>query len=156
VRILITGSRTWRDSALVWWALDQALNMWERPDGLTVVHGAAKDGADAHAHEWVQRRLQAGAPVTEEPHPAAWDGPLGKAAGFARNGQMVDLGADYCLTFIERCGCTRRPGPHGTHGSVDCATKAAEAGIPVKHIRPRPRLDGVIVCSRNSRSRSRT
>jgi hypothetical protein len=53
-----------------------------------------------------------------------------------RNGEMVAAGADLCLTFIQECPCPRRAKPHGTHGSVDCATKAARAGIPVRHVRP--------------------
>lgn len=154
MRVLVTGSRTCKRDQLVWWALDVTLDLTTRSGGkLTVVHGDAPDGADAIAAAWVARRLQAGAPVTPEPHPAEWGVctpecrhpekrrkgevycPL---AGFRRNGEMVDAGADYCLAFVERCPCpderrNKATGMHGTHGAVDCAVRAVAAGIPVRH-----------------------
>jgi hypothetical protein len=160
VRIIVAGSRGWTDRATFGWALDQALHLAIRcGERLTVVHGAAEDGADALAHEWVQRRQAAGAPVEEDPYPAHWDQctpecrhPVKRRkrtgdvycplAGFRRNQEMIDDGAAYCLAFVERCPCpdTRRNGPsgmHGTHGTVDCMDRAKAADVTVRPFRPR-------------------
>jgi hypothetical protein len=93
----------------------------------------------------VLRRLQAGAPVEEDPYPAKWqraDGTTNKLAGFERNQEMIDDGAAVVLAFVERCPCpdTHRNGPsgmHGTHGATHCLDRAKAAGIPVKAFRPR-------------------
>lgn len=130
VRVLVTGSRTWTDRDALFDALVQIAERFAGSE-IVLVHGAAKQGADKLAAEWAETRQA----ITPEPHPADWDG-LGKGAGFARNAEMVRAGADLCVTFIEQCGCPRLAKPHGTHGSVDCATKAAQAGIPLRHIRP--------------------
>ncbi len=139
VRVLVTGSRTLRDRGPVDRTLSGLLEEFATEDAwpdLVVVHGDARQGADRFAREWVERRERAGAPVEQERHPADWQGPLGRGAGPARNTEMVAAGADVCVTFIEQCGCRdpRRPQPHGTHGSVHCATQAAAAGIPVRHV----------------------
>jgi hypothetical protein len=125
VRILITGSRSWDDRTTLWAALDEVA----LEHRVVVVHGAAS-GADRLAVEWVDN-----ARAEDEPHPPDYTA-HGAIAPLVRNGEMVAAGADLCVTFIEQCGCPRRPGPHGTHGSVDCATKAAQAGIPLRHVRP--------------------
>lgn len=130
VRVLVTGSRTWRDRGALYDALDQVAERF-RGSEIVLVHGAAKQGADRLAAEWAETRPG----IKPEPHPADWDG-RGKGAGFARNTEMVRAGADLCVTFIERCGCPRQATPHGTHGSVHCASEAARAGIPVRHVRP--------------------
>jgi hypothetical protein len=129
VRVLITGSRNWRDPLDVLQRLGDLLD-----DGyygpFTLVHGACPEGVDQVADRWAREHEPYG--VTIEPHPADWDGPKGKGAGFARNTQMVAAGADLCLAFIARCAkpdC-RRPGVHGSHGATDCAHKAAAAGTP--------------------------
>lgn len=137
----MTGSRGWDDPELEWAMLDVALRLCERTNQrLTLVHGDCPQGADSIAASWARQRELEGRPVTAEPHPAKWrlpDGSKDGLAGFRRNGEMVQRGADYCLTFILRCPCPNRPGPHGTHGSVDCASKAKAAGIPVRHVPPR-------------------
>lgn len=134
-RLLVTGSRTWPDEAAV---IDALGFYWELGGMLTVVHGDCPRGPDRMAHDWCERMNagahQIGPPGTvvvhEERHPAEWvAGGLG--AGFTRNRHMVDLGADYCLAFMDRC--TKRdcntPGPHGSHGTDHCATEAEKAGI---------------------------
>jgi hypothetical protein len=78
-------------------------------EDLLVVHGACPTGADAHASAWVQKlRRQWLENVDEEPHEADWNGPRKRGAGFARNAEMVNLGADLCLAFIldESAGAT--------------------------------------------------
>jgi hypothetical protein len=77
-----------------------------------------------------------------ERRPADWDRHGRKLAGFIRNGEMVEemvaIGAadgnGECialtgLCFSARC---RRPEPHESHGTADCARRAREAHIPVR------------------------
>jgi len=99
-RVLITGSRDWADYALIEHKLQKLSEMLEeRP--ATLVSGACPTGADRMAEAawsrlfgpWVatpQRLL--------ERHPADWR-TNGKSAGFIRNKEMVDLGANLCMAF---------------------------------------------------------
>ncbi len=132
VRVLVTGSSTWSDRAAVWDSLDRLL-VWHGV--VVVVHGARPRGADAHAHEWVLARGGEGCSVTEEAYPP--QRVLGRRHPVpARNARMVAAGADLCLTFIDSCSAPtcRRQDLHGSHGAVDCAARAREAGIPVQHL----------------------
>lgn len=139
LRVLVTGSRSWRDIEAVHTALDALARSAARSGfaGLTVVHGGAK-GADRTAALWVTSRQREGWPVAAEPHPvsgAEWR-EQGNAAGMRRNARMVDLGADCCLAFINPCEkekC-RRPRPHGTHGTVQCADLAEAEGIRTERV----------------------
>jgi hypothetical protein len=140
-RLLITGSRTWGDPVSIRKALTEVLE--EHPDTVLVSgHCPGKNSADAIFERELADLLgltveKAIAAERIEIHPADWGPPdrKDKGAGFRRDAEMVTLGADLCLTAIAKCGCPRRAEPHGTHGSVDCATKAEAAGIPVRHIR---------------------
>lgn len=116
-RILITGSRTWSDVP----RLDGAIFI-ELPldDECTIVHGACPRGADAMADDFADL---AGTHI--ERYPAKWirdDGSYDKGAGFARNAEMVALGADVCLAFIKS----------GSKGATHTADLAEKAGIPTK------------------------
>lgn len=121
-RILITGSRTWDDHRTVWHAIaSTALENAPAGAAIVVVHGACPSGADAHAAAWANcARADGRRPVEEERHPADWE-QHGKAAGFRRNAEMVDLGADVCLAFIR----------NGSRGASHTAALAEKAGIPV-------------------------
>lgn len=130
MRVLVTGSRTWPSRQSVWADLDRIYTTWARSgaegDTFTVVHGHCPTGADHFADQWCIRRA-----LKPERHPADWS--KGRGAGFHRNGEMVNLGADICLAYIGLCDrytCTR-PRPHGSHGATDCAHKAKSAGIKV-------------------------
>lgn len=136
-RVLVTGSRDWRDWAAVNAALDAVLREHER---VRVVHGACQSGADRFAKLWVAdwRHSMSAGSVEAEPHPADWKR-HGKRAGFARNAEMVSLGADLCLAFILPCAdpkCRRRE-PHGSHGATHCADLAGKAGIEVRRFTAR-------------------
>jgi hypothetical protein len=116
-RVLVTGSRDWSDHDTVRDALVDAI--YQRLPAV-IVHGACPSGADAIASWWVQQ-ISRNLDLTEECHPADWDG-LGKRAGFARNAEMVDLGADVCLAFIR----------NGSKGATHTADLAEKAGIPTR------------------------
>ena len=114
-RILVTGSREFRDADLARRALTEAAA--GLPGKLTVVHGAAR-GAD---------RLVAGlardAGYRVEAWPADWE-LHGRAAGPIRNQAMVNAGAAVCIALLvegEPC-----------RGTKDCARRAEAAGIPVR------------------------
>jgi len=132
VRVLVTGSRTWKDRTAVYAALDDLLREHQN---LIVIHGACPTGADQIAQEWVIRAFRTSllGIATAEPHPADWTA-HGKRAGFIRNEHMVSLGAGLALAFIAPCtkpGCQQGK-PHGSHGASHCAALAEKAGIEVQ------------------------
>ncbi len=109
-RVLVTGSRTWTDTATIRTALAR---VWG--DGTAVlVTGCCPRGAD-HIAELAWMRC--GGLV--ERHPADWHR-HGRSAGYRRNAQMVAAGADICLAFIR--GESR--------GATHTAELAEAAGIP--------------------------
>ncbi|BBC43622.1 DprA-like DNA processing chain A [Mycobacterium phage AN9] len=119
-RVLITGSRVWKDRSMVWGALANELR--RSPSGLVVVHGGAR-GADDIADRWAWGKRQEGYNVTPELHRADWDR-YGKRAGILRNIEMVQAGADLCLAF-----------PLGNSvGTRHCMREAERAGIPVVNL----------------------
>lgn len=93
MRVLVTGSRTWRDEAAVHAELDLLYHVHGRLD---VIHGACQDGdgnllgADGFADAWARNRMAAGWAVTVARYPAPW-GPVGNIAGPMRNGLMVGV-----------------------------------------------------------------
>ena len=119
-RILITGSRDWASITTIDLALDQA---WARLGGdpqTVLVSGACPTGADAICEAWARSRG-----LEVERHPADWNGPAGRGAGFARNAEMVALGADECIAFIK----------NGSRGATHTADLAEKAGIPTLRYR---------------------
>lgn len=112
MRVIVTGSRDWKDMYAVYDALGELL----KPGGeLTVVHGDCPTGADRFASLWCK-----GKPVTEERHPAQWDR-FGRSAGVRRNAEMVALGADLVLAF---------PLPQGS-GTQNCMLISRQKDIHV-------------------------
>lgn len=97
VRILITGSRTWLDAQQVEDAIRDYLQT-HPAERYVVIHGAAV-GADTMAGQASRRLREAGWPILIEEHPAQWRR-FGKRAGFLRNAEMIDAGADVLLAFI--------------------------------------------------------
>lgn len=113
-RILVTGSRDWRDGGPIY---DAILEEAGPEDEAVVVHGACPTGVDYIAGD--AARLFDG--MTEERHPADWN-KHGKSAGFRRNAKMVELEADVCLAFIR----------NDSRGATHTADLAEKAGIPVR------------------------
>ena len=132
-RILVTGSRTWVDTEQINDTFLGLAEYWPSLDHWVVVHGAA-GGVDTMARDWAIEHA-----VEHEPHPATWrvDGVYRPSAGFDRNLEMVEAGADICIAWIDVCHkaeCARQR-HHGSHGAVHCATAALRSGIPVWWIR---------------------
>lgn len=137
-RMLVTGSRSWKDPRLIERAIyDMAMEAAQLGKELVVVHGAAS-GADKMAQSIVLRQRAHGwTGIHEEAHSAPWDAPcvdrcrVGHrrprasggdycpAVGRYRNELMVNLGADVCFAFI------KDQSPGATH----CAKLAEAAGI---------------------------
>jgi len=112
--ILVTGSREYGDRRAVWGALNDRLI---QHGAFVLKHGACPSGADMHARTWFIL-VGSHAGVTEDPYPADWP-THGKAAGFIRNKEMIDSGADEVLAFFQ-AGATNK----GTQNTVDLAHKA--------------------------------
>jgi hypothetical protein len=119
-RLLVTGSRTWHDIPAIERAL--AVILARHPEGVLLVHGACRRGADAIAAAYAARTPG----YQVEAHPADWRR-YGRAAGYRRNAEMIALGADGCAAFIRG----------GSPGSTSAVRLARAAGIPVwLHARP--------------------
>ena len=111
-RVLVTGSRDWPDPLAIRFALEGA---WIGIGPYILVHGGAR-GADAIAAEY-----QAAKRRPSELHRANWDA-YGKRAGYIRNSEMVQAGADICLAFIH----------NQSRGATMCANLAEKAGIETR------------------------
>jgi len=113
-RILITGSRSWTDWRFLNARLDWAWSELGGDPETVLVSGACPRGADAMCERWAELHG-----IAIERHPADWNGPAGRGAGYARNAAMVKAGADLCLAFIK----------DGSKGASHTARLAEEAGI---------------------------
>jgi len=115
-RIIVCGSRTWRDREAIasrFYDLDRnTKGPWPT---VVIVHGGAR-GADRIAAD---EAAKAGFIV--EPHPADW-GRYGKAAGPIRNEEMAKLGADLCIAFWDLA----------SSGTRDMVDRALAHGINVE------------------------
>src|SRR5437763_8078674 len=99
-RVLVTGSRTWTDTATIRAALG---TVWG--DGTAVlVSGACPRGADRIAEQ-----IWTGWGGRVERHPADW-ARYGRSAGFRRNAEMIALGATESLLANDVGGLARDDG----------------------------------------------
>ncbi|HEX9229912.1 MAG TPA: SLOG family protein [Arthrobacter sp.] len=118
-RLLITGSRTWVDRAVIKSALRDWWDSTGRDPQAVLVSGTCPQGADRICEEvWEHNGL------TVERHPAQWkklDGTVDKRAGFTRNAAMVDTGPDHLIAFIM----------DRSNGATHTLTYAKKKGIPV-------------------------
>ncbi|GIH26037.1 hypothetical protein Aph01nite_43470 [Acrocarpospora phusangensis] len=129
LRVLVTGSRTWKDVLMLAAVL---LDTWHDAVMLGVnilwVHGDCEQGADSIADA-----LLCSWGFKPERHPAdrhRW----GRSAFTKRDEEMVDAGAHLCLAFIDLCvkSTCQRKRPHGSHGTSYTAGLAERAGIPTQ------------------------
>lgn len=122
MRIGVTISRDWDESDYL--TIEEALTEAARGVSyhkITVVHGASQ-------MDYFIAGMARTLGMDTEPHKATWrtgHGDFNPYAGFARNQEMVDSGADCWLAFIK----------NNSSGATDCADRADEAGIPVKRYR---------------------
>ncbi|QEQ93849.1 DprA-like DNA processing chain A [Streptomyces phage Maya] len=133
MRVLVTGSRDWSDRDAVWDALDDILGAHQE---LTLVHGDCPTGADRYADDWALdiQMLYGEDVVSIERHPADWNGPRKRGAGFARNAEMVKLGADLCLAFIR----------NESNGATHCSELAEKAGIKTQIFRSNSNMSQLV------------
>lgn len=115
-RLLITGSRSWNDVAVIESELRNVYRMYG--SDVVLVSGACPTGADAQCE-----RVAKIAGWLIETHPADWNKD-GKRAGFVRNAKMVWLGADMCLAFIK----------DESAGAAHTAELATKSGIQVRKV----------------------
>lgn len=109
-RILVTGSRHWRDAATLRTALTSAWRRAGRP--ITIVHGACPTGADPIADTWAAEHEVAG--ITVEHWPADW-AKYGRAAGPLRNRAMLaSVINGSCITEVLAFPLGPSPGTRGT------------------------------------------
>lgn len=136
-RVLVTGSQLWTDKAFIFekldWEFEECFLANPEYDVFVLVHGDCLNGADAHADEWGEARKRfCPTLIRIEPHPADWKGPRKRGAGYARNAEMVNLGADRCHAFIL----------NGSKGSTHCAGLAKKAGIDTIYHRRNAEVTG--------------
>lgn len=124
MRILITGSRNWRDRHAIAIALRDYLRGAPADPPVVIVHGSQctedRKTGELYGADYLSDEVALTWGFDRDPHPADWDR-YGKRAGPIRNQAMVDLGANVCLAF-----------PLGeSRGTRDCMRRAEAAGIPV-------------------------
>lgn len=146
MRLLVTCSRDWEDEATAQWQLYRAWTHLGALYDVTLISGHAGDETRC---DRLLEKIWHGWGLQVERHVALWNAPcdadcrsprrVNKGgygycpdAGFKRNQQMVDSGADLCLELRNSCAKDRcrKPKPHWSHGSEDCADRAEQAGIP--------------------------
>lgn len=123
MRVIVTGSRRWRDRARI------ADRLADFPGDTVIVVGydpekKKPDGADRLAYQEAQKLG-----LLVEPHPAEWDkygkpGGRKNPAGFIRNKEMAEAGAQLCLAFWDGLST----------GTFDMMGHAVKRGIPVEVI----------------------
>lgn len=111
-RVLVTGSRTWTDEALIREQFKILNGMYYGRREITLIHGTAV-GVDTMAEKIAQ---SFGWNI--ERYPADWN-THGKRAGYIRNAEMVKANPDICLAFIH----------NESRGATMCADLAEKAGI---------------------------
>jgi hypothetical protein len=125
-RVLVTGSQLWTDEKYIFEELDWEFEEYFLASGrdiFVLVHGDCPNGADAFAKRWAESmKLLFPHLIRIEGHPADWKGPRKRGAGYARNAEMVKLGANQCHAFIL----------DESKGSTHCSELAEKAGIPTQ------------------------
>ncbi|MFB6724898.1 hypothetical protein ACFCV3_32275 [Kribbella sp. NPDC056345] len=146
---LVTGARSWDDEIGMRAAYREGWRGWG-PSSVTsplLVSGHCPADRDGRGADAMAEMLWRAEGFEVLPVPADWR-TYGKRAGFIRNQQMVDLvvallkqgSAVRCTAFLDLCRRPRCPQSHDqqlmplvaghfSHGTVDCRTRAIQAGI---------------------------
>lgn len=134
VRAIVTGSRGWKDQDRVHEVLDalHAVTV-EMRRILVLREGECPEGVDHMAKEWVEvQSVRMPGTTRLDGWAANWrscapDCPPGHfrrgrcpTAGFRRNEEMVDAGAEVCLAFWK----------DSSNGTKHCSEYARKSGIP--------------------------
>lgn len=130
-RVLITGSRDFDNEPVIRATIVEEMNQFfdgasDHLDKLIFVLGGAR-GADSIAEKIV--RDARSKDIRPEVHRAMWRKFQGRGvnpAGFIRNQEMVDSGADICYAFL------KYEAKNG--GTQDCMLRAKKAGIEVVEV----------------------
>lgn len=117
MRVLFTGSRHWKDGAMI----DEYIaNVFQKTGPFTVIHGGCRRGVD--------RFVDSTANILDLPtevYRADWR--LGPKSGPIRNQQMVDTKPDTCVAFWDGYSL----------GTKDCLKRVILANIPYSVIFPK-------------------
>lgn len=92
MRIIVVGSRLWRDKLFVRDAIRQTWIDYGKPEDVTIVHTGAP-GAEAAASDLAEKME-----FTVEIHDKNWE--YGSDATAVRNKEIAESNADVCLVFI--------------------------------------------------------
>jgi hypothetical protein len=111
VRIIVFGSRSWKDRYEVYLALDlKTRDAVRKGEKITIVHGACPTGADYFADLYAVNNGHEVEPFPADWYPNGRDAGIDYSAGPRRNREMAEAGADIALGF-------RMPGKsNGTDG----------------------------------------
>ena len=113
IKILVTGSRGWKDKAKIFEILDS----YQRDQGpVFLLHGDCPNGADSVADRWATINR-----IWTQRYPAKWV-EEGKGAGLMRNIEMINNSPDLVLAFWDGKSA-------GTKFTI---TKAKAKGLKVK------------------------
>jgi hypothetical protein len=123
MKVLVTGSREWRDPLWLFAVLDSLRSFAEladRENGLELIVGDCESGADLDVRTWAALTHGVKEPEVFE---ADWR-EHGRAAGPYRNKRMVDEGKpSICLAFFAKGA--------GNRGTKHCSDYAASKGVTV-------------------------
>lgn len=118
LRVLVCGSRKFRDRAPVFARLDEL----HRERGIALVIEGGAPGADAIANAWAKSRAVACLSV-----PADWS--MGPKAGPLRNARMLAEGKPELVLAFPMVGAENK-------GTANMVGQARKAGVPVVEVGP--------------------
>lgn len=117
MRVIVTGSRKWRDRNRI------ANRLADLPPDTTIVVGYDTQRDKPHGVDRIAYQEAQKLGLLVEAHAADWEAHQ-KAAGAIRNKHMASLGADRCLAFWDGLST----------GTFDMMGHAVKRGIPVEVI----------------------
>lgn len=118
LRLMVIGSRNWRDEALVKSQMSSLHEELGHPEHVVVMTGGCETGSDAMAERFARARGW-----SVEKYPADWKR-FHSAAVSLRNRLMVKSDPDYCLAFIL----------NGSSGASGACRAALRADVPTRQV----------------------